>query len=76
MTLIIEYVNSTVFKEIHKMHPNSIIKIDHVFPEFAYLHVILVPGKLVFEAKLDLCEKPELMKEIETLLTKDTGESK
>jgi hypothetical protein len=67
MTLIIEYVNSTVFKEIHKIHPTAIIQIDYTFPEFAYMDVILVPGKLCFQAKLDICEKPELQKEIEAL---------
>jgi len=67
MTLITENVNGTVFKEIHKMYPNSKIKIDHVFPEYAYILLPLVPGKLCFEAKVDLCEKPELMKEITEL---------
>jgi hypothetical protein len=71
MTLIIEYVNATIFKEIHKIHPASIINIDYVFPEHACIDVILVPGKLVFEAKLDLCEKPSLLDEIEQLTDAD-----
>jgi hypothetical protein len=67
MTLIVEYVNGTVFKEICKLHPASKIQIDHVFPESASLLVPLVPGKLCFKAQVDLCEKPELMKEITAL---------
>jgi hypothetical protein len=67
MTLITEIVNGTVFKEIYKMYPDSKIQIDHVFPEYAYILLPLVPGKLCFKAQVDLCEKPELMKEITAL---------
>ena len=67
MTLITEYVNGTVFKEICKLHPDSKIQISHVFPEHATLLVPLVPGKLCFMAQVDLCEKPELMQEITKL---------
>lgn len=68
MTAILKWVNPTIFKEIHKMHPQSKIMIDYAFPETASIDVILVPGDLCFTAKLDICEKPELQKEIEKLL--------
>lgn len=68
MTAIYEWVNATVFKEIHKMYPQSIININHEFPEYAHIDLVLVPGKLCFVAKLDICEKPKLQKEIEALV--------
>jgi hypothetical protein len=74
MTLITEQVNGTVFKEIHKLHSAAIIQIEHVFPEYAYMLIPLVPGKLVFKAQVDLCEKSELMAEITAL--KSQGEKK
>jgi hypothetical protein len=67
MTLITEYVNVTVFKEIHKMYPNAKVEVDYVFPETASILLPLVPGKLCFKAQVSICENPKGMQEIVAL---------
>ncbi len=68
LTVIIEWVSKETFMEIHKLYPNEKVKINHEFPEFAYIELTLIPNKMYFTAKLDIAEKQSLMDEITKLL--------